>query len=73
MFRVQHLPDNEEVFECLEEKVIRVLVNLPDLETDKVKIKISGDMTCMGKCIHVSNYAFAMYTDNWKSVTKITK
>ena len=51
MFRVQHLPNNEGSFECLEEKVIRVLENLPDLETDKVKIKISGEGTCMGRCM----------------------
>ena len=48
LFRVQHLPNNEGVFESLEEKVIRVLENIPDLQTDQVRIKISGDGTCMG-------------------------
>ena len=67
LFDVKRLPLNEGVYEDLESKLVRVLEALPNFDEGKVTVKISGDGTSMGKRIHVTNYVFSVFTDNWRS------
>lgn len=73
-YNIQELPGGIGLFQSLRERLItriNKLTNSNDPLTDSViKVKLSGDGTCLGKRIHVVNIVFSVMNEaNCKSVT----